>query len=467
MDRSSPASARPVDTLFRPAAAARLPADAGFFERVRALRDNPVSMLPETIYATTYVGAKRGSGSLHIIAGPDEVRAVMQDDFTAWRKSPLIMRMLRPILGDAILTAHGESWRRQRMTLQPALLKKRIARFAPLMTAAGRTAIERLAGADQPVEVHDVMNDTTFQIIEQALFTDADGFDRARVRKAIERLLEEIGRLRYSDVPPFPEWAPRFMSAGGRGALKTFRQAALAQIARRRADGGEADDLLSLLLGVRDEETGAELSDIEVRDTLMTFVAAGHETTAIALTWSLYCLAHDREAQARVRSEANAVFTPGADPGAAESARLVFTRQVIEETLRLFPPAPLLGRRAVRDSEICGRPVKAGDMALLAVYALHRNPALWEHPDRFDPDRWSPERRTSDRYRFLAFGGGPRACVGAQFAMLEASLILAQIIQALDVAPTDHPVEPVMQVTLRPKGGLHLRFTPAAPVHEA
>ena len=450
---------RPPETLFAPAAVRSLADGASALERMKALRDNPISVVPDAVYRTDHHIALLGSKSVHYLAGPDTIRAVMQDDFQAWRKSPLIMRMLRPILGDAILTAHGESWRRQRMTLQPALLKKRIARFAPLMTAAGRSAIARLSAGPQPVEVHAVMNDTTFTIIEQALFSDTEGFDREAVRGAIERLLEEIGRLRYSDLLPFPEWAPRIMSAGGRAALKTFRTAALAQIRRRRSARGEgvqedsAGDLLSLLMDVRDEETKAGLTDIDIRDTLMTFVAAGHETTAIALTWSLYCLAHDRETQARVRAEAERVFAGVEDPGAAESAKLVFTRQVIEEALRLFPPAPALGRRAVRDTKIGDTPVKKGDMALLAFYALHRNPAYWDHPDRFDPDRWSPERRPGDRYRFMAFGGGPRACVGAQFAMMEASLILAQIVAAL-------AVEPVMQVTLRPRGGLRLVFTP-------
>jgi cytochrome P450 len=469
------AAARPPETLFVPAAVRSMADGSSALERIKALRDNPISVLPDAVYRTDHHIAPLGSRSVHYLAGPDTIRAVMQDDFQAWRKSPLIMRMLRPILGDAILTAHGESWRHQRMTLQPALFKKRIARFAPLMTAAGRTAIARLSAGPQPVEVHAVMNDTTFTIIEQALFSDTEGFDREAVRGAIERLLEEIGRLRYSDLLPFPEWAPRIMSAGGRAALKTFRTAALAQIRRRRArgegaqeDGAQeegaqedgAGDLLSLLLDVRDEETKAGLSDVDIRDTLMTFVAAGHETTAIALTWSLYCLAHDSEAQARVRAEAERVFAGVDDPGAGESAQLLFTRQVIEEALRLFPPAPALGRRAVRDTQIGETPVKKGDMALLAFYALHRNPAYWDHPDRFDPDRWSPERRPSDRYRFMAFGGGPRACVGAQFAMMEASLILAQIVAALDVEPVDEIVEPVMQVTLRPRGGLRLIFTP-------
>jgi cytochrome P450 len=236
-----------------------------------------------------------------------------------------------------------------------------------------------------------------------------------------------------------------------------FRRAADGQIRRRRAMADPGDDLLGLLLKVRDEETGQALSDVDIRDTLMTFVAAGHETTAIALTWALYLVANDPECQAALRAEADAVFGTGT-PGADEAGRLILHRQVIEEALRLFPPAPILGRRALADCEICGRPVKKGDVALLAFYALHRHETLWDHPGKFDPGRWSQERRPRDRYMFMAFGGGPRACIGAQFAMMEAVIVLSTILSRLTVAPAHGAVKPVMQVTLRPEGGMPLIF---------
>jgi len=326
------------------------------------------------------------------------------------------------------------------------------------MADAAEAAVEALGGGDQPVEVHGVMNDTTFSVIERALFSDVEGFDRAEVRAAIEVLLEEIGRVRYSDLIPFPEWAPRLMSPGALKARRVFRTAADGQIKRRRAMDDPGDDLLGLLLKVRDEETGAGLSDVDIRDTLMTFVAAGHETTAIALTWALYLVANDPECQDALRAEADAVCG-GAAPDAEAAGRLRLTRQVIEEALRLYPPAPILGRRALADCDICGHPVKKGDVALLAFYALHRHETLWDHPEKFDPDRWSQERRPTDRYMSMAFGGGPRACIGSQFALMEAAIILSTILSRLTVAPAGGDLTPVMQVTLRPRGGMPLTFT--------
>ncbi len=448
---------RPPAALFTPAAAEPLSAPAGPLATARLMRDNPLATLPEALFRETQLTGRYTGRSVHQLSGPEPMKAVMQDHFQAWRKSPLIMRMLRPILGDAILTAHGESWRRQRMTLQPAFLKRRLDRFAPLMTAAGLSAVDALGRGDGPVEVHAVMNETTLSVIERALFSRLEGFDRAEVRGAFEALLREIGQVRYSDLLPFPEWVPRFMSPAGLKARSVFRTAAHDQIRRRRALSDPGDDLLGLLLGVRDAETGQGLSDPDIRDTLMTFVAAGHETTAIALTWALYLVANDAECQQALRAEADAVFGTGT-PGAEAAGALVLHRQVIEEALRLFPPAPVLGRRALSDSEICGQPVRRGDVALLAFYALHRHERLWEHPEKFDPGRWSPQRRPTDRYRFMAFGGGPRACIGAQFALMEASIILSTILSRLTVEPAHGEVVPVMQVTLRPAGGMPLKF---------
>jgi len=450
---------RPPEALFTPAASPPLTKPVGLMTTAKLMRDNPMAILPEPLFRETLLTGPYLGRSVHELAGPAEMKSVMQDNFQSWRKSPLIMRMLKPILGDAILTAHGESWRRQRMTLQPAFLKRRMDRFAPLMAEAAGAVVETLAAADGPVEIHSVMNDTTFSVIERALFSDVEGFDRAEVRGAIEVLLEEIGRVRYSDLVPFPEWAPRLMSPGALKARSVFRRAADGQIKRRRAMDDPGDDLLGLLLKVRDEETGQGLSDIDIRDTLMTFVAAGHETTAIALTWALYLVANDPDCQTALRAEADAVFGTGT-PGADEAGKLVLHRQVIEEALRLFPPAPILGRRALADCEICGRPVKKGDVALLAFYALHRHETLWEHPEKFDPGRWSQERRPTDRYKFMAFGGGPRACIGAQFSLMEAAIVLSTILSRLSVDPAHGEVVPVMQVTLRPQGGMRLTFTP-------
>ncbi len=453
---SSASLARPPEALFEPARAPGLTAPISLMQTARLMRRNPMAILPEALFETTRLTGPYLGRKVHEVSGAAEMKSILQDNFHAWRKSPLILRMLTPILGDSILTAHGESWRRQRMTLQPAFLKRRIDRFIPIMASAGRDAAETLLGADGPVDVHAVMNDTTFSVIERALFSDVEGFDRGEVRAAIEVLLEEIGRMRYSDLVPSPEWTPRLMGPGALKARGVFRAAADGQIARRRALADPGKDLLGLLLSARDEETGAALSDRDIRDTLMTFIAAGHETTAIAMSWALYLISHDEACQDALRAEADTVYGAGVLDAEAVP-RLTLARQVIEESMRLFPPAPILARRAVADTEICGHPVRKGDVALLAFYCLHRHKTLWEHPDHFDPDRWNPERRPRDRYQFLAFGGGPRACIGAQFALQEAAIILSLIVSRARITPAHGAVEPVMQVTLRPKGGMRLK----------
>lgn len=461
MTGTVPLEDRPEDSLFKPVASEPLRAPVSLFAAARLMRDNPLAILPEPLFRETRLSGPYLGRAVHEVSGPAEMKSILQDNFEAWRKSPLILRMLRPVLGDAILTAHGKSWRRQRTMLQPSFLKRRIDRFAATMIAAGRQSAETLGGAGAgPIEIMGVMYDATFGVIEQVLFSDLDGFDRGDVRQAIDVLLEDIGRVRYSDLAPWPDWAPRLLTPSARRARRVFRGAVEGQIARRRQQAQAGDDLLGLLLDARDPETGDGLDDVEIRDTVMTFIAAGHETTAISLTWALYLLSHDVEVQTAVRAEARSVLASGV-PDAEKARRLTLTRMVIEEAMRLFPPAPVLGRQAIRDTEICGHPVRKGDVALLAFYALHRHETLWAHPDRFDPLRWSEARRPVDRYQFMAFGGGPRACIGAQFAMMEASLMLGTLVDALSFAPAAGKVAPVMQVTLRPRDGLCLHIRPA------
>lgn len=446
---------------FRPARVTPLDRPTNLLKTGMMMRENPLSILPAPLFEHTILTGPYLGRSVHHVSGPAEMKSILQDNFEDWRKSPLIQRMLKPVLGDAILTAHGESWRRQRMTLQPAFLKRRLDPFAPIMADAAAMAVERLKSPQTP-EILSVMSDATFAVIERVLFSDVEGFDRAEVRAAIEVLLEEIGQMRLSDLAPVPEWMPRLMTPRAGRARKVFRKAVEGQIARRRTASEPGTDLLGLLLTVRDEQTGKGLSDIDIRDSVMTFVAAGHETTGIALSWALYLLANQPEAQTRLRAEALAVLGDG--PAVAEHvSQLYFTRQVLEEAMRLYPPAPMVARRAVRATEICGRPVRKGDVALLAFYCLHRHQTLWDHPDSFDPDRWLRDRRPTDRYQFLAFGGGPRACIGMGFAMMEATIMLATLVRELEFAPLpgSAPVELAMQVTLRPAGGLHLAVKPA------
>lgn len=424
------------------------------------MKSNPMGSLPASLLEETYQTGPYLGRTVHKVSGPSEIKSIMQDHFPDWHKSPLIMKMLSPILGRAILTAHDQDWREQRKILQPVFFKKRLNKYIPDILSAADESATMLSSVKSTPDIHQLMNDTTFSVIERVIFSDSAQLDRAQVRSAIDTLLEEIGTLRLSDLVPAPGWLPRYMTSRARRALKLFRESAQREIDYRRKHQVAGEDLLGLLLTVQSKPHPHGLSDTLIRDTLMTFIAAGHETTALALTWSLYLLSHDQVSQDKVRREAR-LARAKPDSSHIDPEALVFTRQVIEEALRLYPPAPILGRQAVRDTHILDHPVKKGDVVLMAFYALHRHRTLWKFPEYFDPDRWSEETRPRDRYQFMAFGGGPRACLGSQLAMLEASIILSCLVRDLRFEPVpDHSVEPLMQVTLRPRGGLNLRAIP-------
>lgn len=465
MDYLAHIANRSPEDLFRPVASPPLTEPVSLLTTARLMRDNPMAILPEPLFRETRLTGPYLGREVHEVSGPAEMKSIMMDNFTAWRKSPLILRMLKPVLGDAILTAHDDSWHRQRKLVQPSFLKRRIDAFIPIMEEAARDVCEMLHSQPGPVTILPLMNDLTFSVIERVIFTDIQGFDRGEVRAAIEVLLEDIGRVRYSDLIPFPEWMPRLLTPQALHARNVFRDAVQSQIEGRRRQGDSGSDLLGLLIDTTDEETGQALTDTDIRDTVMTFIAAGHETTAIALTWALYLISQDEAVQSALRVEADSVLSLGSlSPRTVQELKL--TRMVMEEAMRLFPPAPILGRRAVTDTEICGYPVRKGDVALLAFYALHRHETLWDTPDRFDPLRWTAERRPRDRYQFMAFGGGPRACVGAQLAMTEAAIVLATLVRGFEFAPAGAEPRPVMQVTLRPEDGLKLRVSALRAVPE-
>jgi cytochrome P450 len=242
-----------------------------------------------------------------------------------------------------------------------------------------------------------------------------------------------------------------------------MRRAAMSALARRRQSGEQRGDLLGQMLAARDPETGTRLSDEELRDNIVTFIAAGHETTAVALTWTLYLIANDAETQQRLVEEVRSV-AGDAPLSAAHVEQLVFHEQVIKEAMRLYPPVALLQRRAVRDVDLGPVSLNAGEEAVCLIYCMHRNKRVWDQPEFFIPERFAPET-SSGRHRFayMPFGGGPRICIGMKFAYLEAAAILASLVRRLHFAPNPaHPIKPILRVTMRPQGGMPLYVSPRA-----
>ena len=354
----------------------------GLWQTAKGLRHSPVEILPQEAFQFTRISAPFMGRTVHTLSGPDELKAVLADDPDAWRKSPLIQRMLRPILGEAILTAHGDWWKIQRKAMQPGFVRQRIQNLVPHMADAAETAALSLRAAAGPSDITPALNQAALSVIEAALFTEAEDFDRGAIRSAIEQVFEETGRTRFSDLLPLPETMPRILGPKALKARRILRDAVMREIGKRKAGDAKRDDLLQLLLDAQaEDETG--LTNIDVRDNVLSLVIAGHETTAIAIGWALYILASRPDWQDRMRAEVGAVAADA--PLLASHLRgLVFTRQIIDETLRLYPPAPLVGRQAIRDTRICEREVKKGDVAILAFYALHRHHRYWPDPDGFD-----------------------------------------------------------------------------------
>jgi len=378
-----------------------------------------------------------------------------------YRKSDFLRRILGPLLGDGLLISEGELWRRQRRIAAPAFHAKRIAEFVTAMTSCAAATLERWRSMTGPFDVATEMLALTLDIVARTMFSIDVGGEIASLR----RLTDIVVALRPStlDLLGLPEWIPRRQPAAYRRAIAEFEALVSRLLAERRADGRDRGDLLSMLLAARDPETGEGMSDRQLRDEILTILLAGHETVANALTWTWYLLARHPEAEARLHEELDRVLGARV-PGFADLAELEWTRMVIEEAMRLYPPAHTVSRTAIGEDRIGGVRVPPGAAITISAYLTHRNPNLWPNPERFAPERFAPEA-VAQRHRFayLPFGGGPRICIGNGLAMVEAKAIVATIAQRYRVrlAP-GHVVEPIGLVTLRAKNGVRVTLEPRA-----
>ncbi|KMO10801.1 cytochrome P450 [Methylobacterium platani] len=429
----------------------------------RTIVRNPLEAWPEAIYREPlYVSEFLGNTSLFVMA-PNLIRQVMVDEADAFEKSEVLRRALSPALGDAILTADGARWRWQRRAAAPIFRAERIRSFVPAMIAAAERTREALAAeAGAEVDIAQTMMRTTFEIIVETMLSGHGAIDAARVETGITDYLESTSWIFALTLLRAPAWMPYPGRAKAERAKTYLRDELLRLAAEGRRTGTDGrNDLMSLLLAARDPETGQAMDDRDVADNLLTFVTAGHETTALALTWAFYLLAHHPEAEALVAAEVEAA-TGGGPLTADHVDALPYTRQVILEAMRLYPPVPVVVRAALRDVDLGGTPVKAGTPITLPIYAVHRHAALWDHPERFDPGRFAPEAaKARDRYAYLPFAAGPRICIGMGFALAEAVAILAVLVRAFrfSLRPGYRP-ELKQRITLRPAEGMPMRVTP-------
>lgn len=421
---------------------------------------NPIGVVPQAAYEGDIARYARGRREIVWITAPDMVRQVLLDERDKFLKLAQI-RLLSPLLGKGILTSEGADWKWQRQAAAPMFRQQDLMNFVPSFVRAARDTVARWRARPGVQDADRDMTQATFDVISATLLPSAD----ARMPRALERSSGEFQRSgawsQLYAVANLPKWLPQPGRRHMARAVRDLRAAVAAVIAERRARNGGADDLLARLMAARDPETGQAMNDEQLVDNLLTFYLAGHETTARALTWTLYLLARSPEWSARLEEEVARV-TGGGEVQAAHIERLALVQQVLKESMRLFPPVPLMSRQSVADATLGGHAVRAGTSVVLPIYAIHRHAKRWEDPDAFDPERFAPAREARiPRYQYMPFGAGPRICIGQAFAMIEATAMLATFVAAARFAPVQgHQPVPLARVTLIPKGGMPLRVTP-------
>ncbi len=430
-------------------------------QSLRAARRNVLELIPEIAYRQPIVSG-RMAARWHMVQDPAALRRIFLDNVDNYPKSEVMVRMLRPAVGDSLFTSEGDSWRWQRRAVAPVFAHRNVVALAPMMTATAERATERLRQSGGEAELVGEMLSATFDVICEVALSGRAHFDAEAYGHAILRYFETAGKASVLDFLRVPDWVPRPGALLSLGAVRTMhRMVAQAIEARRKQTTGKADDLLDYMLKSADPITGRRMSPTDLLHNMQFFIVAGHETTALALSWSLLLLSLDPQAQARARDEARAVLGVRA-AGADDLAAMPYVRQVIDEAMRLYPPVGMLARNVRAEDTLAGRQILPGDVLFLPIYALHRHALWWERPNAFDPGRFAANAvRARDRYLHLPFGAGPRVCVGANFAMMQAQIILATLLARFRFVPSGGPLPtPTMSMTVRPDTGVRLAVQP-------
>jgi len=428
----------------------RAPDTMTAFGRMRAMRNSPIETWGRRAYEDDIIQGRFFGHSSFILNAPDAIRHVLVDNYENYTRTPAGIRVLRPMLGEGLLIAEGRAWKHQRRTLAPAFTPRAVMTLVPTMVAVTDETVTKLkAASNGPVDLREAMQRMTLEIAGRTMFSF--GMDRhgAALRDFVMEYGETLARPHMLDLLLPLGWpSPQdFKRARFRKRWTAFVGQLMAE--RRAAgkdDSAPARDLFDLMEAARDPETGEAFTDAQLGDQVATMILAGHETTATTLFWALYLLALDPPTQEQLAAEVSSM----AGVGTLDVERLKFTRAVIDEAMRLYPPAFLIARAAGGPDTIAGLPVRKRDVIMIAPWLLHRHERLWRDPNAFVPARFMTGT-PPDRFAYLPFGVGPRVCIGAHFALVEATLALARIIGAFRVALADkEPVMPVGVVTTQP-----------------
>ena len=439
-------------------------------ERPLALRSslmtyvsNPLRVISRPVYEEAIVTFRPVPNRMVVwVTRPDLVEQVLLRGFEDFHKTEVERRVLGGSLGDGVLTSNGAHWRWQRRAMAPMFRHQEILTYVTEMSGAGEDLVSRWRRDGRRVcAVDQDMIDVTFDVIARTMLTGGVPAEAALIKKEGSTFLSKSSWELAWALMRIPTWLPHPGTLPMRRAARRLRRAVGDIVARRRAEDATGVDLLGRLLAARNPETGEAMDDEHVVSNLLTLLEAGHETTARALTWTLYLLARAPQWQDRIREEVMAVAGNGRIE-AAHIEQLAITDRVIKESMRLYPPAPVIVRSPVNEITLGDVTIPARSQVVIPIYAIHRHRKLWADPDRFDPDRFLPEfEKVMPRTKYMPFGAGPRICLGMSFAQVEAVALLATFVRA---ARFDwdgrHLPEPISRVTLRPKGGMPLLVEP-------
>jgi len=430
---------------------------------LRIVYRNPLELWGEPSYNEPWILIPAGVGGPLLVANdPGLIRHVLVDNAANYKMARVRQLLLRPILRDGLLTAEGPVWKRSRKAMAPVFTPRHIFGFARPMLERTQAFAGRYEGAAETDIARD-MTTVTYEILAETLFSGEIAGDHVNLEEQIDRLLETMGRVDPLDLLGAPEWLPRLTRLRGRRVLSYFRRIVADTVAMRREKLGRdaksaPDDFLTLLLRTEGPDG---LSREEIEDNIITFIGAGHETTARALGWTLYCLAEAPWEREKVETEIDAVLASEPDPS-KWLEKMPLTRAAFEEAMRLYPPAATISREAVEPDNYRDLKIPKGAQVQIMPWTIHRHRKLWQRPDAFMPERFHPANREAiDRYQYLPFGAGPRVCIGASFAMQEAVIVLGVLMSRFrfDTLTTTKPW-PVQKLTTQPAGGLPMRVSP-------
>src|SRR5579871_798339 len=452
---------------FRPPAPRPPERRLGLIKLLGKLKTNPLECWSAEFFREPIARVKLPFTEAVLVHDPLAIKRVLLDNAANYRKDPIQRRILSSGLADGLLSVEGERWDVQRRTLAPLFARRTVTSFTEAMLRAADRLSDKWRGfaPEESVDVAAELTLVTLNVLALTIFSDGIGGDFEDFRSAMNAYFGSIGRIDAFDLLRVPSFVPR---PGRRRLLKTMAYFEnvideIIDVRRRRLEATQeceaAEDLLTLLLRALDPSTGRPMSLAEVRSNILTFLSAGHETTANTLAWSAFLLSQSPYWYARVRAEADDELG-GDRTGLLE--RLVVTKAVVEEALRLYPPIAALSRSAECADRLGETSIDPGTLLVIAPYILHRHLSLWDRSDVFDPSRFLGENKAKiARFAYLPFGAGPRTCIGSSFALQEAMIVLATLVQRFDMQLLpDAVVWPIQKITLRPAHGLPMRITP-------